>query len=755
MDAVGYTIFVRYAGSADAQPIDVGSPAADPDGLLRVMVSALPLTPGVYFSVSAYDAAGVAGAVSREISISYERAAAVTDSDRDGLSDAREDADLDGAVGAAESDPHDADSDDDGSTDGSEVLVYGTDPLDAGSMPPCTGDCSTTCEAGCDDGNPCTLDECELGACVHLPATAQCDDGIGCTSFDACREGVCAGVNNCLSGGDCELTLNQCQPAKVWIAAAADPTAQRRGTMTSDATYARGADEDPAADGLAAEQIFALSTTNALSGGSGDEVQYLITLPSAGQYYLWGRFYSPSATGSSDGNSFFARIDGHTRQRFGNNRDYNKRWYWGGDGWTETGTPARMALGELDAGVHVLVIEKREVLPVPPRLDALVVTSDPAWRPSDDAALAALGALLAGPTTTTTLPPPPPPTTTTTMLEPEPTTTSTTTTLEPATTTTTLPPPPPPPTTTLPPECWTAADCGDLDPCTTDGCVSGNCTHAPASSGACDDGDPCTVGDACSSGTCVGWVLDCSHLNGPCSYGVCDPQLSECATVNLSSGTSCNDGSACTTGDSCNAGVCSGVYSCASGTYCDTATKTCKVREEVWLSAARDATAVFAGAMTSSTKYADGDDLDLAADSIEPLLVYAASTKNDTKGTSGDRVTYTVNLPTSGRWYLWGRFYYPGRLNSSDANAFTVRVDSGSALIFGNNKSYFRRWHWGGDGRTTSGTPAALPLGQLAAGLHTLKIIKREVTPIPPRLDVLVLTPSSTWVPTDADIVLP
>jgi len=177
---------------------------------------------------------------------------------------------------------------------------------------------------------------------------------------------------------------------------------------------------------------------------------------------------------------------------------------------------------------------------------------------------------------------------------------------------------------------------------------------------------------------------------------------------------------------------------------------------EVWLSAAREETAEFSGAMTSSTSYADGDDLDVAADSIEPALVYAASSKNDNRAaTSGDEVAYSVDLPVSGQWYLWGRFYYPGRPGSNDANSFFVAVDGGSALLFGNNKSYFRIWHWDGDGREEKGAPVALPLGQLAAGRHTLRVIKREVNPIAPRLDVMVLTPNATWIPSDSDVVLP
>jgi hypothetical protein len=454
--AAGYTLFVRY-DDGEALATDVGRPSPDSDGLVRVSVEALPLGPTASFSVAAYDAAGSESAKSAPLSITYAQAAAVSDSDGDGLTDATEDADLDDNVDAGETDPDDADSDGDGFDDAEELGIYGTDPLDASSTP-------------------------------------------------------------------------------------------------------------------------SIATT-----------------------------------------------------------------------------------------------------------------------------------------TTTLAPLPLPPTT----------------------------------TTTLPPQCSSAADCGDTDPCTTDSCVSGECVYAAAASGACDDGDPCTVGDACSAGACVGWALDCSHLDGPCTYGACDASLAECKATALADGSRCNDGSACTTGDACTAGVCGGSDACTGATFCEASTKTCRARTEVWISAAADKSATFGGTMTSGPAYADGDDRDVVADSLEPSLLFASSTKNDMKATSGDEVSYFVDLPAAGQWYLWGRFYYPGRPGSNDANSFFVRVNDGDALRFGNNKDYFRRWHWGGDGRRESGTPRALPLGELAAGAQTLTIAKREVSPIAPRLDVLVLTQDPAWIPVE------
>jgi hypothetical protein len=53
------------------------------------------------------------------------------DSDGDGLGDATEDVNLSGAQDAGETSTRDIDSDDDGLSDGLEVLVIYTDPLDA------------------------------------------------------------------------------------------------------------------------------------------------------------------------------------------------------------------------------------------------------------------------------------------------------------------------------------------------------------------------------------------------------------------------------------------------------------------------------------------------------------------------------------------------------------------------------------------------------------------------------------------------
>ncbi|MFH1725245.1 MAG: LamG-like jellyroll fold domain-containing protein [Elusimicrobiota bacterium] len=54
--------------------------------------------------------------------------------------------------------------------------------------------------------------------------------------------------------------------------------------------------------------------------------------------------------------------------------------------------------------------------------------------------------------------------------------------------------------------CGTAADCDDQNPCTSDICADGLCSHdAAAMDGAqCDDGSSCTAGDVCDDASCAG-----------------------------------------------------------------------------------------------------------------------------------------------------------------------------------------------------------------------------------------------------------
>ncbi|MEC9071606.1 MAG: hypothetical protein VX938_04465, partial [Myxococcota bacterium] len=47
----------------------------------------------------------------------------------------------------------------------------------------------------CDDGNPCTTDDCEAGSCIHVSREGvSCDDGDPCTHGDQCVASDCTGA---------------------------------------------------------------------------------------------------------------------------------------------------------------------------------------------------------------------------------------------------------------------------------------------------------------------------------------------------------------------------------------------------------------------------------------------------------------------------------------------------------------------------------------------------------------------------------
>lgn len=77
----------------------------------------------------------------------------------------------------------------------------------------CGGKCIV--DAGCDDGNPCTLDHCgEDAACAHDPVDAPCDDGNVCTVGDTCKEGKCEpGAQNLDCDDDNPCTDDWCDSA--------------------------------------------------------------------------------------------------------------------------------------------------------------------------------------------------------------------------------------------------------------------------------------------------------------------------------------------------------------------------------------------------------------------------------------------------------------------------------------------------------------------------------------------------------------
>ena len=105
-----------------------------------------------------------------------------------------------------------------------------------------------------------------------------------------------------------------------------------------------------------------------------------------------------------------------------------------------------------------------------------------------------------------------------------------------------------------------AKNCDDDNACTTDSCDKAKgCQHAFAELGAsatptCDDGDPCTAGEICASGSCVGKPTNCDDGNA-CTNDACEAGFGCVGKSNLSS---CSDGDPCTENDACSKGTCSG-----------------------------------------------------------------------------------------------------------------------------------------------------------------------------------------------------
>ena len=97
-------------------------------------------------------------------------------------------------------------------------------------------------------------------------------------------------------------------------------------------------------------------------------------------------------------------------------------------------------------------------------------------------------------------------------------------------------------------------EAGSCDPST------GQCSNpVSADDKACDDGNPCTRQDFCTSGACQGFdPVVCGAPFACQEPGVCDPATGTCKTTPVADGTACNDGDACTTSDQCLSGACVG-----------------------------------------------------------------------------------------------------------------------------------------------------------------------------------------------------
>jgi len=95
----------------------------------------------------------------------------------------------------------------------------------------------------------------------------------------------------------------------------------------------------------------------------------------------------------------------------------------------------------------------------------------------------------------------------------------------------------------------------DNNPCTSDACATGTCTHPADNAGvSCtDDGSPCTLDQ------CDGVNTNCQHPADPAAEGI-----------------ACDDNNSCTSPDTCHAGQCAGLNACTAA-LCPNPTGTCVV----------------------------------------------------------------------------------------------------------------------------------------------------------------------------------
>lgn len=108
--------------------------------------------------------------------------------------------------------------------------------------------------------------------------------------------------------------------------------------------------------------------------------------------------------------------------------------------------------------------------------------------------------------------------------------------------------------------------CVDGNDCTEDKCSksSGKCSYPALFDNACDDKNPCTVGEKCvkkpgdskTSICAAGKKKKCDDGN-PCTTDFCQNWVG-CKTNNVANGTECSDGDKCTIKDKCSDGKCDG-----------------------------------------------------------------------------------------------------------------------------------------------------------------------------------------------------
>ncbi|MSP92830.1 MAG: hypothetical protein EXR79_13670 [Myxococcales bacterium] len=374
------------------------------------------------------------------------------------------------------------------------------------------GTCSGLAAAKCDDGNPCTLDICNVGAgCSSKPAAgAPCDDGNPCTAKDLCLGTTCGSASKVLCDDGNACTKDGCQDSLGCVHQVASTGESIAVIVTSDKqTLANGKAAVAAWDGYAgwthgiADATWIWSSETVAEPTKETKVTFAreFSIP-PGWQTLVGTLQM-----ASDG-AFVCTVNGYLVSVKVEEANFAK-------------AIALPISGKLKTGVNALVCtvtnpgKAGSTAQTNPagllyRMDIAVFGPGGATPCSDgnactDGDWCKIAKCQSGP----------------------------------------------------------AVSCDDDNGCTADSCDSQKgCGHTPNDAMVCDDGDKCTVVDACTAGVCKGTQpANCDDFN-PCTNEACDAKTG-CGHVPNSA--TCDDGDVCTAKDVCQAGKCVP----AAGAACD------------------------------------------------------------------------------------------------------------------------------------------------------------------------------------------
>ena len=406
------------------------------------------------------------------------------------------------------------------------------------------GDSGTVACSGsleCADGNPCTTDTCEAGACVHLGAGGNCDDGDACTSGDACSGTVCLGTpkicndsNPCTkdacTGGTCTslpddgtvcddgnacTQLDTCQAgdcvgsSPIACTTAACHETSQCDTGTGSCTKIAKSDGVTCDDGNACTAGDACESGACVGATKACDDNNLCTTDSC--IAASGCQHDVNALGCDDGNPCTTGELCAAGQCVGGSNSCQCQV----DGDCQASEDGNACNGSLVCVKGVCVVNAGSVVICPTGDDSPC---------SKNKCVATSGLCVQ-----------------TAVMDGTDCNDGTLCTLS---------------------DVCKAGVCGgkaltceDGNACTADACdPAQGCTHA-AIPGVCDDDDACTTAEVCTDGTCGGGVkTDCSD-DAVCTDDLCNAKTG-CSHVNNSA--ACDDANPCTSGEACSGGSCGG-----------------------------------------------------------------------------------------------------------------------------------------------------------------------------------------------------